>query len=296
MNAIKIFKVVIPALLLAIASLSGCDKDTDTTTQTISATLIGKGVLSGAEGFTKQFSVIKTEEDWQNFKTQLNSVINVTDNFTENDIDFSAYQVIFVIDDINGSSGCSIDITDVTENADNIVVTVSNSNTGDVSNVISQPFEVVKIPVSDKQVIFEDNTQTVPFEISLPTEAVNPDSLIGKWKLFAYENLSSSTITTKPDSITASVKIEFLNFIEQGTFGDINFRGWSVANELEGEYNLTDYHIYFINLWTTTLIEPAWGLNFIDAMYDTDLVKIENDVLFLFYQQSQNVMLFHKIN
>ena len=109
--------------------------------------------------FQKQFSVITTETDWEDLKTQLiSSYPPVTNKFTETDIDFLLYQVIFVIDYIKGNGGWSIDVTDVTEYTDKIVVTVSNLFTGSASSVITQPFQIVKIPVSEKPIIFNDLT------------------------------------------------------------------------------------------------------------------------------------------
>jgi len=123
-------------------------------------TVIAQGDLygNGAEGFTKQFSVITTETDWENLKTQLNSVNNVTQHFTETNIDFSLYQVIFIIDKVKGNGGWSIDVTDVTEYTDKIVITVSNVRTGGMTCVMTQPFQIVKIPVSNKPIIFNDLT------------------------------------------------------------------------------------------------------------------------------------------
>jgi len=180
----KFFKLI-PALLLifGLASFSGCGvnpppcnncgidtipHDTvpnDTVPNdtifpiNIPFIVIGQDVLygSGTEGFTKQFSVITTQENLNNLKAQLNFVNNLYD-FTETDIDFSLYQIIFVIDKVKGNGGWSIDVTDVTENSNNIVVTVSNLKKGNTASVITQPFEVVKIPVSNKQIVFNDLT------------------------------------------------------------------------------------------------------------------------------------------
>lgn len=155
-------------IVFCMTILNRCEKNNeqlpDNKTATMSA-VIGQGVLSGSgdEGFCKQFSVIKTEDEWKNLKTKLNSFNNVTDAFTETHIDFSMYQLVFIIDEIKGNGGWTVDITDITENSDEIVVTVSNLKTSDGSNTVTQPFQVMKIPVSDKPVVFKDLTEEIGF-------------------------------------------------------------------------------------------------------------------------------------
>jgi hypothetical protein len=105
---------------------------------------------------SKYFSTIKTEEDWENFKTKMNSYS--IDKFTETNIDFSLFQVIVVVDEVKNSGGWSINITDITENSDEILVTVSNLRTGNLTSVITQPFQVVKIPTLSKPIAFNDLT------------------------------------------------------------------------------------------------------------------------------------------
>ena len=165
----KLIYLIIPALMLVVSSFSGCEggnnNQIDDFPRKINPILIAQNTLIIGEGSiykdwfpNKQFSVVSTEADWNNLMTQLNSGNNVTDNFTETNIDFSLYQVIFVIDEIKGNGGWSIDITDVTENSNNIVATVSNLLTGNITSVITQPFHICKIPVSNKPIIFNDLT------------------------------------------------------------------------------------------------------------------------------------------
>jgi len=86
-----------------------------------------------------------------------------------------------------------------------------------------------------------------------------------------------------------SVVINFLNFT--------NVSGHSLGNSIiHGEYVITQNSIKFIDLLMTAVGEPEWGSKFLYALYDTDLIKIENNILFLFYNQSKKVMLFNKLN
>jgi hypothetical protein len=125
-------------------------------------------------------------------------------------------------------------------------------------------------------------------EITLPTISIDKELLIGKWKLCKYVDLQTSSFITKPDDITESVVINFLDFT--------NVSGHSLANSIEGMYELTSNSIKFIDLEVTLVGEPEWGSKFLYALYDTDLIKIENNILFLFYNQSKKVMLFNKLN
>jgi hypothetical protein len=150
------------AVALMAVGMSSCGKEKNTN-HNIVQTVIGQSALlgGGEERFSKQFSVIKTEQEWKNLKTQLNSVNNVTDNFTETDIDFLSFMIIFVIDEVKGNGGWTIDITDITKKSNEIVVTVSNLNTGNASTVITQPFQCTKISASTKRIIFNDLTLSI---------------------------------------------------------------------------------------------------------------------------------------
>lgn len=146
-------KSLLFVLLIIVIS---CDKDTfEETPLTIES--IYKGVLygNGQENISKQNTVIKNSLDWNELMDKINSVNNVTERFSETNIDFSSYTIIAVFDEIKMNGGHSIDITDVTENDKNIIVTVENLLTGGMTTVITQPFHIVKIPKRNKPFIFE---------------------------------------------------------------------------------------------------------------------------------------------
>jgi hypothetical protein len=118
----------------------------------IEPVLIGKGELSGSEGFTKQNRVITSVEEWNELKTAMRDRVNT---LTETDVDFSAYQVIAIFDEIHPSGGWSIDITGIVEYSDRIVVAISNLKTGNIASVLTQPYHIVKIAASDKKIVFQ---------------------------------------------------------------------------------------------------------------------------------------------
>jgi len=147
--------LITPALMLAMTSFSGCDGKVPV--NSISYILIGQGALFGAgeEGIVRQNLVITDDVNWQNLINQMNTRNNVSDSFTETNINFSEYMVIAVFDKVKGNGGWSIDITNIDNQTNQIVVTVTNLKTGNVSSVITQPYHIVKIPVNNKEIIFE---------------------------------------------------------------------------------------------------------------------------------------------
>jgi hypothetical protein len=120
--------------------------------------LIAQGVLCGRESIIKQNIVITTKTDWENLKTAMNTVNNVTDSFADIDIDFSKYQIIAVFDKLKVNGGWTIDITDITEYANSLEVTVRNLKTGDSTITITRPYYIVQIPVNKKNVVFQMET------------------------------------------------------------------------------------------------------------------------------------------
>jgi hypothetical protein len=137
----------------------------------IEPVLIGKGDLHPA-GFTEPNTVINriitSEEEWNELKTTMREKGNT---LMETDIDFSACQVIAIFDEIHGTNGWSIDITGIVEYSDRIVVSVTNLQTGAGGGytVLTQPYHIVKIPVSAKEIVFQkedDGHNGEPKEVS----------------------------------------------------------------------------------------------------------------------------------
>ena len=144
-------------ILFSILNLSCNSDDKDVVIITIESTLIASDNLygNGAEGIAEQNLVISNQATWDDLITQMNTVNNVSDNFSETDIDFSEYKVIAVFDEIKGNGGHSLDLT-ITSNSENIKVMVTDLvPEGNATTVITQPFHIVKIPTSDLPIIFE---------------------------------------------------------------------------------------------------------------------------------------------
>jgi hypothetical protein len=106
----------------------------------------------GEEGLVKQNIVITNLSEW-NALTQKMNIVNESLSINT-DIDFNKYQVIAVFDEIKHNDGWSIDITEVREYDDNIIVSIYNLKKGDLTTVITQPYQIVKVPTSNKKITF----------------------------------------------------------------------------------------------------------------------------------------------
>jgi hypothetical protein len=155
-------------LLVSLIAISCTDND-DTPTPvtpfapvTINPILISKQRYFDSQGgISEQNLIINDETNWTNLKNLMDAPytpygINFCQQyFTETTIDFNSYTVIAAFDKINGGGGYSIDITNITEYETNIVVTVQKLLTGNGSQVITQPYHIVKIPKATKPIVFQ---------------------------------------------------------------------------------------------------------------------------------------------
>lgn len=144
-------------ILLSIFVLS-CNSDDDNSGMVnVESTLIAKDNLfgNGDEGIIEQNLEITDQNTWDNLISQMNSVNNVSDNFSEIDIDFSQYKVIALFDEIRGNGGYSLELN-IMSNSENIIVNITDVvPEGNATTVITQPFHIVKISNSDLPIIFE---------------------------------------------------------------------------------------------------------------------------------------------
>ncbi|MGL2962772.1 protease complex subunit PrcB family protein [Flavobacterium sp. RSB2_4_14] len=144
---------------ILLITLNGCSSDNSSdpfVPVTITPVLISKNDLSGDENIPQQNTVVSNQTDWNNLITQMNSINNVSNNFTEINIDFSMFEVIVVMSEVKPNSSYLINIDTVIENEDNI--TVNYTETGDPITgytEMKQPYHIVKIPKSPKPVIFQ---------------------------------------------------------------------------------------------------------------------------------------------
>jgi PrcB C-terminal len=150
-------KISILFIAVYIGFMTSCSIS-DNPSNSIVLTQIGQGNLfgNGQENISKQNLVILDDNTWRNLQSKMNAVNNVSDEFTETNIDFTKFTVIASFDEVKTSGGYSIDITKITEGESNIFVTVKNiSNDGNATTVMTQPYDIAKIPKTYKSIIFE---------------------------------------------------------------------------------------------------------------------------------------------
>ena len=144
-------------ILLSILILSCTSEDYNIETVDIESTLIAKDNLfgNGGEGIIEQNLEITNQSMWNNLISQMNSVNNVSDNFSEIDIDFSQYKIIAIFDKIKSKGGHSLELN-IMSNSENIIININDiSPKGNAATVITQPYHIVKISNSNLPIIFE---------------------------------------------------------------------------------------------------------------------------------------------
>jgi len=159
--------VLVLGLVSLFIAYSSCEKPDDDdgnstifTPDTITPILVAKGDASCwglISEYPQQNCVIKTVTEWDNFLNSIEDVVRehaMLHEFVDTTINFSTYQVIAVIDKMR-QPYWTIDITDVIEHADKLIVNYTHLDTNrSIAAVVWQPYHIVKIPKSNKNVVF----------------------------------------------------------------------------------------------------------------------------------------------
>ena len=145
--------LILSLFLFIYSCINECDESEFQSTN-IDFVEIGIGSLSGSgqEDIDQSNLVITNQTDWQELIAVIDAIVNVSGNFSETDIDFDNFMLIAVFLELKGN-GYDVEITNVIENENNI--TITTQETEFLTLVMTQPYHIVKIPVSDKTVIFE---------------------------------------------------------------------------------------------------------------------------------------------
>ncbi len=134
--------------------LLSCNNSDDSfSPQNITPILIGKNSISNPST-PLQNSLITNQAQWDILLSTMNSVNNVSNNFTESSIDFNNFDIVAVFRNPISNSSSTVDITSIVETENQRVVTVQNLIDG-VSADVAQPFHIVKIPKSTKPIVFQ---------------------------------------------------------------------------------------------------------------------------------------------
>ena len=120
-------------------------------------TTIGQENLygNGSEKIGQENLIISDTGSWNELITKMNTVNNVSDGFTEIDIDFMNFMIIAIFDKVYGNGGHSIDINKIEETESKVIVTTDNILKGDITCIMTQPFHIVRIEKTDKLIFFE---------------------------------------------------------------------------------------------------------------------------------------------
>jgi len=132
-------------------------KEDDFTSQTITPVLIAKGDWLGSENVLQQNTVVYNNSKWNDILSSIDQYTLA--RFSETNVNFNDFQIIAVFDKLYPYPTYKLNIVSITENENNIVVVVHKKYSPSAATVLSQQYQIVKIPKSDKPVVFELNVE-----------------------------------------------------------------------------------------------------------------------------------------
>lgn len=136
--------------------LTSCSNDNNSNQSDISfSTVVQKDLSPSDQKPIAETKVVITDaQAWNAFITKISVVNEESKYFIDTNIDFTKFQIIAVIDQKYLNGGHTIDITKIAENKNKIYVKVEKLHTGNIATVLTQPYHIVKIAKSSKEVIF----------------------------------------------------------------------------------------------------------------------------------------------
>ena len=133
-----------------------CSNNNNTDLENNSPILIAKGILNYSESFNTENLIITNSNDWENLITVMESINeNVSETFSETDIDFTNYKVIAVFDTKNSTT--TIDIVNIEETENELIINIDNLQKGITQDIV-HPYHIIKIKRSDKSITFHQQT------------------------------------------------------------------------------------------------------------------------------------------
>ena len=156
---------LIIASIFALAISTSCDTPKEVVSQTQHENqtiihdieLISSDVIYPSEEalVTPGGIVIRTLEEWRTLKNQMNQINHETNGFDDLKIDFETEMVIGYFDEVQGSTGNTVNIESITERLNGLHVNHSITNNSEMgAEVINQPYSLVKMRKRNKEVIF----------------------------------------------------------------------------------------------------------------------------------------------
>ena len=131
-----------------------CSNDNDSIYQStkIIFTEIGQGFTELNDNLAQNL-IITTETEWNILIDNLPS--EFVDNFNEININFNEFIIIALITENQPNTGYSVSVNEIIENKNSINVFSEIQYTGSGYTRIVQPFHIVKIPSTSKEIVFE---------------------------------------------------------------------------------------------------------------------------------------------
>jgi hypothetical protein len=131
-----------------------CSNDNDSIYQStkIIFTEIGQGFTELNDNLAQNL-IITSETEWNILMVNLPS--EFVDNFNEININFNEFIIIAVITENQPNTGYSVSVNEIIENKNSINVFSEIQYTGSGYTRIVQPFHIVKIPSTNKEIVFE---------------------------------------------------------------------------------------------------------------------------------------------
>lgn len=151
----KIFLISI--LSMTLINCSSDDNNDSFIPQNIDFTTIGQGLISSyitieqLNTIEQENTVITNPTDWNQLLELLDGIVEIS----ETNIDFNTFQIVVSIDEERGHTGHWLEISEIMENENNITVTIVTGEYDSGFESICRPYHIVKIPKSDKPVVFE---------------------------------------------------------------------------------------------------------------------------------------------
>lgn len=109
---------------------------------------------NGEEKISNGGMVINSQADWDALTGKMNSV---NDAIAEQSIDFNRVTILAYFDEIRGSGGYVVEITQVKTDGNKLEALVGKSApSDDAIEIMTQPFVIVTIEKTDKSVMFVD--------------------------------------------------------------------------------------------------------------------------------------------
>jgi len=118
---------------------------------------ISQSTLYGAgdENIDESNLVIKTQNEWDDLIEKIDAVNDESSNFSTTVIDFNTHMVIACFDKVQPNGGYSLEIGTVNHDGTQLnVEVIKTSSSGMVTQVITQPYEIIVVKRCDDNVVF----------------------------------------------------------------------------------------------------------------------------------------------